>query len=149
VAASRLSLDEWRYCREAARRKGVPDLWLDDAASDMILTCLRRGIERTGRYWLKTVHWTAIQAARDYGWVSRGGVTRSCRDIAVVPTNEHPSHDPYTWSDAKLDLERDLSHLSPQARATFAREITHGGCGDSRHHYQLHDARKQLRKAIA
>ena len=66
-----LTAFRYGYYKTVARAVGVPDFWIEDAASEIAVTCWRRGNDHPG-----TVRSAAIDAVRRLGPRTRSGYER-------------------------------------------------------------------------
>lgn len=109
-----------RYYATAARFKGVPRDDLDDAAQDIAIALLRRGVEPDTKGWKMAVSTAAIDTARRYGWHTRSGRSRETVSLDNV---QHVT-DPYGVVDAMMDTEAAIALLSPREQAALLSDIS-------------------------
>ena len=127
------------YLAVAARRAGVPEMWIDDATQDIALRCW------LANDWRKiVVRRAAVDAVRRYGLHNRHGVSRETVEI----DNSLPVRsDPYAAVDRALDVMAAWRRLTPAQQRILVR------ASDSRHrahvsHQRVYYIRQKLRKIV-
>lgn len=110
------------YYITAARRAGVPRIWLEDAAQDIAIKVWRAG---DPPYWRTVARRGAVDAARRYGPVRRTGTARAEDWAAMPPTAPlRAQYDPGPAWDAILDLSAAWPRLTAIQRAGLCRAVT-------------------------
>ena len=121
------------YYAVAARRAGVPDMWLEDAAQDIALRTWRASNDS-----VMVVHAAAVDAARKYGRYGRSGYDRAAVDLSAVVV----AIDPWSSVDWCVDAKRALAKLLPHQRRSLA------GWADPHPHNSEQVMRGQARRAL-
>lgn len=106
------------YC-VAARRAGVPEMWVEDAAQDiMVAMWLEKNITAT------LIHRRAIDASRRYGRYSARGIVREIEslDEAHDVGMEEPRFQSF---ETRLDLVLGLRSLPTNLLQILERRFTH------------------------
>lgn len=127
------------YLAVAARRAGVPEMWIDDAISDIWLRCW------LANDWRKiVVRRAAVDTVRRYGPYSRYGVSRETVEIDnKVPVRS----DPYAAVDRCLDFAAAWQRMTPAQQRILIRASN----GRRAHvsHQRVYEVRRKLRRLVA
>ena len=128
------------YYRRVAADVGVPDLWLDDAAQEMMIRWWRSGwLEGSG-----IARRAAIDAVRRYGPRTMRGYRHTTEQLH----DRLPARDEYGLVATLIDLRKAMRVLTTRQRQALSRSVAGRpmSAAESSHAYA---ARRKLRAALA
>lgn len=126
------------YCEAASRNLGVPEMFVEDAAQDIIVALWQEGALRRD-----FVYRRAVEAARRYGRRNRRGVSRETEQI---PASYSVS--PWAKVDYVLDHVAALHRLTVRQRTNLLNHVS-GVTSGNASQVKAYQNRQRLREYVA